>query len=544
MRKIALGLGVSAVTMVCLGGMASAEGLSRSDKLGVLYSSQFAFDRRGVPLITIGIVQGRDEVVVEGDAGMRVLPEGEDGSEVLGGTRWKVALGRSKAATIEHFVVLVRAPTSRMDLLRRATDAWSKRGIKPRIIEVGTIFGIKGRVFDNRAMLLADGPYADHRSARAKAERYLAKGWVDKVATTAQLEKRPSAELIATDLASGLRIRLRDAIWFAPPKAGRKLRVVLGGKRARPYWGRLTVTVDRQGKLAVVNAVAADKLLAGLVPAEIFPSAPSAALQAQSVAARSDLLAKLGTRHFVDPYLICAWQHCQMYRGAGHEHPRTTDAVHATRGLVLAHPHGGLVDAVYHANSGGHTENNENVWPGAPDAALRGKLDGEGRMMASFRGGIGEHNIHRWLTTRPDSWSARSGVNRDKLRWKAQRSAATLSLKLRHLGVGRVHAIKVLSRGRSGRAHLVELVGSRGKGRIRGELNIRRALGNLRSSMFVVKALKDARGQVTAFDFLGGGWGHGVGMCQSGAIGMAKAGKSFRQILGHYYTGGTVRPVY
>ena len=62
-------------------------------------------------------------------------------------------------------------------------------------------------------------------------------------------------------------------------------------------------------------------------------------------------------------------------------------------GLLLNERGQGLVDAVYHANSGGHTEHNENVWPGAPDSVLRGKLDGEGRMMASFRGGIGEHNI-------------------------------------------------------------------------------------------------------------------------------------------------------
>ncbi|MBW2735441.1 MAG: hypothetical protein JRH20_23905 [Deltaproteobacteria bacterium] len=195
-----------------------------------------------------------------------------------------------------------------------------------------------------------------------------------------------------------------------------------------------------------------------------------------------------------------------MYRGVGHEHPRTTDAVHATRGLVLAQPDGGLVDAVYHANSGGHTENNENVWPGSPDPVLRGRLDGEGRMMAAFRGGINEDNIHRWLKTRPDSWSARSGVNRDKLRWTVRRSAATISLKLRHLRLGRVTSIRVLSRGRSGRASLIELKGSRGKGRIRGELSIRRALGNLRSSMFVVRPIQGASGQVTSFEFMGGGW--------------------------------------
>jgi stage II sporulation protein D len=532
---------IALVFLFCANDYARAEGLSRIDKLRVLYSNQFSFDRRGIPLITIGVLEGQKEVSIEARSGVRVLPDGEDGSEVIGGNRWTIRLKRSKAASIEHFVVLARGRIERIVELQKERTVWKQRGRSPKMIEIGTVFGIKGRVFDNRALLLVDGPFKGRRVARRHAERYLKKGWVKRVATIAQLAKRPSARLRATD--GQTKIRLRDAIWFASRSSRRALAIRVNGKLRR-YWGQLTVTVDRNGKLAVVNSVPADKLLAGLVPSEIFPSAPGAALQAQAIAARSDLLSKIGTRHFVDPYLICSKQHCQVYRGAGHEHPRTTDAVVATRGLVLGRKHGGLVNAVYHANSGGHTEHNEHVWPGPPDSTLRGKLDAEGTMIRGFQNGVTEKNIARWLMLKPDSWSARSGVNLDKLRWTVRRSITRLSLGVKALGVGRVKGIRVLARGRSGRAYLVEVSGSRGKGRIRGELNIRRAFGNLRSSMFIVSPVTTPSGQLEGFQFRGGGWGHGVGMCQSGAIGMAKSNKTFRQILGHYYTSAIIRRVY
>ena len=541
--------------MICVGGapFAAAEGLSHSDKLRVLYSNQFAFDRRGIPLIPIGIIEGADEVVLSASGGLRVLPDGEDGSEVRAGDSWRVRIRSSRPARIAYYAVLDQVSPSALSTLQRAAARWRSRGVVTRLIEGGTIFGIKGRVFDTRALILASGPHARPEGASRQAESFLARGWVAKVRTISQLSERPAATLEARDLSSPATLHVRDALWFAA--AGRNAQLSVsgtgahirahGGSQQRRYRGQLYVTVDRTGRLAVVNAVPADQLLAGLVPAEIFPSAPRAALEAQAVAARSDLLSKLGTRHFADPYLICARQHCQVYRGVGHEHSRCTAAVQATRGVVLARKGGGgLINAVYHASSGGFTEDNEAVWPGAPDPALRGHLDGEGRAMAAFHGGITEANISRWLTMVPDSWEARSGVNRDKQRWRVRRDARSLSMRLRALKIGRLKDIQVIARGRSGRANLVRVVGTGGDAQIRGELAIRRAFANLRSSMFVVRRIAGGAGGVEAFEFLGGGWGHGVGMCQSGAIGMAKGGKDFRSILKHYYQASELRRVY
>lgn len=536
------------ISFLYIEGLSNAEGLSRSDKLRVLYSNQFAFDRRGIPLITIGIVEGAKEVRIDGDLGLRVLPDGEDGSEIEGSSSWTIRLLKSKLAEVEHFVVLEHAAISEISKLQEVRNRWKTRGIEVQILEVGTIFGLKGRVFDNRAFVIVGRAYRSLRAAKEKAEDYYKKGWTKRVSTIDQLKKRPSALLLATNTQQNIQIKVKDAIWFSPKvsrgrlsvRANRQMSV---SKKKKYYWGQLYVTVDRHGKLAVVNAVAADKLLAGLVPSEIFPSAPIAALKAQAVAARSDLLAKIGTRHFVDPYLICSWQHCQVYRGAGHEHPRTTKAINETRGLVLARKSGGLVHAVYHAVSGGFTENNEHVWPGDPDPVLRGKLDAPESALVAFRNGINEKNLAQWLSIKPQSWTSRSRLNQNKIRWKVFRSIEMLNAAFRSRGIGPVRGIDVLERGRSGRAKLIKVEGALKSIQIRGELSIRRALGNLRSSMFIVKARVNGA-VITGFDFIGGGWGHGVGMCQTGAIGMAKSHKNFKAILHHYYSSIDIRRLF
>jgi SpoIID/LytB domain protein len=302
------------------------------------------------------------------------------------------------------------------------------------------------------------------------------------------------------------------------------------------------VTIDRKGGLAVVNAVPEDRLLAGLVPAEIFPSAPDEALKAQAVAARNELIAKVGTRHSGEPFRLCAETHCQVYAGASRETPRTTAAVQATRGQVLFASDGKtLVDAFYSANCGGHTEHNENVWSDqAPLTSLRGHRDTTARPGDAFAAGITDALLERFLVEPPAAYcgDAHQQGGPDRFRWSVTRSAAELERLLAGLRLGRLLAIDVLERGVSGRARAVRLTGSARTELVRGELHIRKTFGNLRSSMFLVKL------EGGAATFRGGGFGHGVGLCQTGSIGMAETGKSYLDILRHYYQGSVVRKLW
>jgi SpoIID/LytB domain protein len=288
----------------------------------------------------------------------------------------------------------------------------------------------------------------------------------------------------------------------------------------------------------VVNLVSETELLAGLVPAEIYASAPHHALRAQAVAARGQLVSKVGTRHLDDPFLLCADQHCQVYAGKGHEHARTTKAVRDTAGRVLMRPGGThLVDTVYSANCGGHGEDNDVVWPSPPDPQLRGRPDP--LLPARSAEGLRKGDVSTWLRQTPNSYSLPDDeAGRAGYRWQATVDPAEVAGREGvPADLGPVRAMEVLARGRSGRATSLRLRGEREAFVLHGELRIRRALGGLKSSMFLVEPERDRHGR---FRLLGGGHGHGVGLCQHGAMGMARAGKDVEEILAHYYRGATL----
>ena len=102
-------------------------------------------------------------------------------------------------------------------------------------------------------------------------------------------------------------------------------------------------------------------------------------------------------------------------------------------------------------------------------------------------------------------------------------------------GIGSLTDLRVIARGRSRRAIDLEVVGTSGTRQVLGG-RIRSALG-LREQLFVIEKKYDEAGRVTGFTFLGRGWGHGVGMCQVGAYGLAKQGFTYDRILKAYYTG-------
>jgi SpoIID/LytB domain protein len=518
---------------VALAAGARGDELSGADKLRVVYSNQFAWTRDGLPIVTVRVMEHRPEVVI-GVGDGRILPDGEGGPEVRGGATWTVrVVGGQPGKIVTHNVVASFAPGD-TDKLQAELAKWRDKGVRTRTFETGALFAVKGQVLDSRRVLVAVAGTTGGT-------------------TFPELVERPRGTVEAVD-EHGVVVRNDSILWFEPGAAGTlELRDVdneRGGKETRKYFGKLYVTVDNAGKLAVVNAVPEDKLLAGLVPAEMSASSPPEALKAQAVAARNELLAKIGTRHLTDPYRLCATQHCQVYAGAGHEDPRATAAVAATRGeLLVRDDGGGLVDAVYSASCGGHGEDNDHVWGGGADAALRGRLDGEAAWqarMAHFKvlGVLGEAELRAWLAEKPaldGAWCARPKEAQVNFRWQKAVDVAAAGDKA---GVGKLREVTILERGVSGRATRMKLVGDSGEKEVRSELEIRRALGNLKSAMFVLDVVRDASGHIASLTATGGGHGHGVGMCQVGAVGMAQAGRSYLEILRQYYAGSRIRKLY
>lgn len=341
--------------------------------------------------------------------------------------------------------------------------------------------------------------------------------------------------------------------------------------------GEVNILPDRFGTLAVVNVVPEDILVAGILPAEMYASAPIEALKAQAITARGEVFAKVGKRHLADPFLLCSEQHCQVYKGKTAEHPRTNQAAKNTRGQ-LAFLHGRLVDSVYSACCGGHTEANHVVWDQRPSLATVGRFDGEkppnlqSKKMASHSpGGLlaqtvkhqspkrdskqisprldlsQDKELRAFLALpRESTFCGRSSFNQkgDAYRWQRSFSASKLNELLKSLEIGDLRDLVVAERGPGGRVQRLRISGTKGEKIIRRELPVRRLFANLRSGLFVIEKIKGAQGEIKNVIFQGAGFGHGSGMCQQGAIGMAEADHDYRAILKHYYNGATVKRVF
>ena len=110
-----------------------------------------------------------------------------------------------------------------------------------------------------------------------------------------------------------------------------------------------------------------------------------------------------------------------------------------------------------------------------------------------------------------------------------------MSIDARQEGMGRILDLKPKRYGKSGRVVELEVIGIESSLVLKG-LDIRRRLG-LRENLFYIDRQRDSKGDVIAWVFTGGGWGHGVGLCQVGAYGMGSAGYTYEEILLHYYNG-------
>ena len=520
----------------------NAQEMHLRDRLAMLNSNQVIFDRRGEPLVSVRVVEARGPVRLSSTGRLTLLPGGDERSRVRApvGTTWTVSLDQSRPGQVRHWVVAERFPATDLDATWASRKRWTEAGHEVATFESGALIGLAGRTLDTRWVSVVIDPQPSEPAAQAHAERLAAQspilGWV-----MAELVQRPGGTLLAQANKRGVEVLSQDLLWFSvePPHT---IEIAVGpaNRQGHPkpivkgrYQGDVYVAIGETGTLAVVNLLSAEALLEGVVPAEIYPSAPKASLRVQAVAARGQLLAKVGTRHRGDPYLLCAETHCQVYGGSGRSRPRTTEAVRATRGELLFHD-GGLVDTVYSSACGGHTEAFHLMWGGQPKRGLGGIPD----TPQPFDSPTTE-SLARYIDEPPPgAWCAPSGRRSKTFRWRVTRSGRTVSQAVNQRApVGAVSEIQVLRRGRSGRALTVAYVGAKGRHVVEGEYANRKLLGGLRSGMWLVTREGNAQGEPKRWIFRGGGFGHGVGMCQHGAMGMAAAGHDHAHILGHYYPG-------
>jgi stage II sporulation protein D len=301
----------------------------------------------------------------------------------------------------------------------------------------------------------------------------------------------------------------------------------------RRYRGEL-VFRPSPGGLTVVNRVRIDDYLLGVVPLEIGnrPASDSAAVQAQAVAARSYAYTHVNPADGRG-FDVTATVTDQVYGGVDVETPIASRAVASTRGLVVKYG-GRVVNAPYSSSCGGQTAEASEVWSSADSPYLQRVSD---RIPGSDRYYCDIGPRFTWTRTfeEPD------------LVGTINRYLATVT-PVPGNDPGRARSIAVVSKTPSGRAGELRIATDRGTFTVRGN-DIRYVLRGaggeiLYSTYFSVDSAEERDGYLRRLTLRGGGNGHGVGMCQWGAIGRARAGQSFRTILATYYPGtsiGTVR---
>lgn len=316
-------------------------------------------------------------------------------------------------------------------------------------------------------------------------------------------------------------------------------RVLFGGGTTQ-YRGIAEVMRNAAGTLAGINDVPMEEYLYGVVPRELGPAQyPEAEAQkAQAVAARTYAHANLG-KHWNNGYDLLATVQDQVYGGSAAEHSVSTAAVNATAGIVATY-NGNLINALFYATSGGRTSHVEDVF-GVTEPYLRSVWDAPpGQELASTTALLND--------LRTPTWTGAYATWHTYHRWNYTWTMAQMSCVIGDFAnkpVGNVTAINILSRSETGRVTQIQFVTDAGTftetgTAIRSAMQYINGSGvptMLNSTLFVIDRLTNASGQLTGYRVYGGGNGHGAGMAQTGAVGMARAGHTYQQILQKYYTG-------
>ena len=383
-----------------------------------------------------------------------------------------------------------------------------------------------------------------------------------------------------------------DKLLFAPqtPEATFTLQQVVIGKdfhwqraEAQTFCGALLILPDKDGGLAAINLVSLETYLESVVSSEMSGTSSLALLQAHAVISRSWTLRKLtepSPQHHAscqqmeltadnsfrsitrwygtddhELYDVCADDHCQRYQGTTRITPAAREAVRTTRGQVLTYADA-LCDARFSKCCGGITERFSACWEDEDFDYLTPLTDDANATLVQRD--MTEDEARRFILNPPaaychtqDAALLREMLNDydlqtpDFYRWTERLTpddAARLIKEKSGEDVGQVTDLQPLQRSASGRITRLRIVGTKRTIDVGKELEIRRLLSpsHLKSSAFIVE-----REAVNGtFVLHGAGWGHGVGLCQIGAAAMAAEGKTYEEILTHYYHHANIQKVY
>ena len=520
------------------------------------------------PRIRIGVLQHEEDMVFQ--ASDDFVAFDLNGNPVFEGQANRAYTVRHK--TVDpgeiHFVVRmnIRRTQEEADFKRRE---WQSAGQEAWLLQVGQVIPLgKDKFYDNREYWVLSQKFASEKEAD-DFRRTLPDFGGMKVVPVISRPASGKVLLEGAEAEGGIRLRLKNP-------DGRfilqNIRVGIGfhweHRESQEFSEELAFHIDRKGLLTAVNILDLETYLSAVNSSEMVPDCSLEFLKSQTVVARNTVFATAGKHHFGDPFDLCADDHCQCFHGVAAIQERSRQAGAETRGEVLMYG-SEVCDARYAKVCGGVGEAYHNVWDDLNVPYLTRFYDGP-QTPKNLPDLHNEAGVEAFLADSPEVFcnpeafplpeylrKAHEHFNRQVgympeasgFRWEVRMTPRELGAIVEEKtgwGLGAIWDIQPLERGDSGRIIYARLVGENGEKIIGKELEIRRVLSksHLFSAMFIVKRELDEQGTVQALVLKGGGWGHGVGLCQVGAEIMGEEGYSYEQILTHYYPGAKLKRLY
>ena len=317
------------------------------------------------------------------------------------------------------------------------------------------------------------------------------------------------------------------------------------------------------GCLFLVNEVGMEDYLMSVATSEMSGECPEALLEAQTIAARSWLMASEEQKHKDLGIDACNDDCCQRYQGIKNISDKAKSAALNTRGKFVIY-NNKICDTRYSKSCGGISENNENVWGDNPKEYLRAIFDSRSGNIPDLSN---EEQLNKWIFEPPDCYCNNEYISKSELkrflgsvdedgdyfRWEITYSNEQLTKiinKKLNESFDSIESLIPMKRGVSGRIMTLTISAKKDQKEqkilVDSEYNIRNTLHPefLYSSAFVINANSDSESCAEKITLSGAGWGHGAGLCQIGALRMAIIGNSSEKILKHYFSSTEIKKMY
>jgi SpoIID/LytB domain protein len=318
-------------------------------------------------------------------------------------------------------------------------------------------------------------------------------------------------------------------------------------------------------KIMLINELPIEEYLACVATSEMSAECPDSYIEAQTIVARSWMLANVEQKHVSLGFDVCNDDCCQRFQGVNNITAHSRKAAQSTKGTVLMH-NNKIADARYSKSCGGIMEKFENLWENNPKEYMQNKSDAPEDFIVNLQN---ETDFKNWVAKTPEAFCSPHFIPEENLyrylgnvdeegkyfRWTVEVSNEDLVNNLNEklkLYAKSVISLTPIKRAGSGRLLELEIKYLDQEDCTKSliiykDYEIRRLLHRkfLYSSAIIIESIYAENQQIPAsFKYTGAGWGHGAGLCQIGGLGMALAGFSTEDIVYHYYPKTLLKKIY